>query len=497
MGFKVFIDWDKDDDFLDSYDDITADVMSVSWFIGARSAYQSVADESTCDIVVRNTDGKYTPENSASPIYGKILSNRRIRIMDDRGTGTQLWNGYLEAPNMSWKPMGPALTGRDGVTLRGYGAKQRLQKIEVRLGLYEDVTVDVIITDALREAGIFLPLQRGWRLGVVGSSELGVSTYLLGSAGWSEFETGVSTIATYGNEVKNVLAIIEELVRTERGRFGELRDGKFFFYNRHHVYTLTDNNTISEEDCVGINYAHGDDVYNSVNVRANPRKVSVSEVLWELDAPISIGVNDTIELEARLRRDGGQFAGASSLVPTSTFSSGTGTVTVTARGGVAVVSVANTGNMPAVLATLSLAGAPTYNQNSIKVLKELPLSVADLGRQELSIDAGVTSEYSDALAIAETELAKRVSRGIVKSVQMKNMWDSVRNAYMYADNQIGYLVTVDAPSINHNARYIIIGEGHRWQPGGEHNAEFFLEPLPLDPAFVLDVSNLDEDYLMY
>ncbi|MDX2078553.1 MAG: hypothetical protein SFZ02_19130 [bacterium] len=497
MGIKIYIDWDKNDNFTDTYDDITADVMSVRWTIGARSAYQSVADESTCEIVVRNVDKKYTPENTTSPIYGKILPNRRIRIMDDKGSGTQLWNGYLEAPKMAWQPMGPALTGRHNITLQGYGAKQRLQKIEVRLGLYEDTTIDVIITDALREAGIFLPLQRGWFLGVAGKSELGVSTYLIGPAGWSEFEVGISNIATYGNEVKNVLAIIEELVRTERGRFGELRDGKFFLHNRHHIYQATDNGTISESDCVGINYASGDDVYNVINVKANPRKVQASETLWELDAPITVGVGDTAELEATLRRDGGQFAGAGSLTPTYSFSVGSGTVDVVARGGKAVVTVANTGNIPAVLATLSLAGAPTYNQNSMRVTKEDSLSVASLGRQELNIDAGVTSDYSDALAIAETELARRVSRGIVKSVQMKNMWDGIRNAYMFADNQIGYFVTVDAPSINHNARYIIIGESHSWQAGGEHNTEFFLEPLSLTPAFRWDVSNWDESYWIF
>lgn len=499
MALKISVDWDNDRDFSDVNEDITADVESVRWFLGARNAYQAVCDEPTCEIVVRNTDGKYTPENSSSPIYNKIRPYRRIRIEETVGGGYQLWNGYLDIPNIDWSPMGD-YTGCGFVVLRGVGAKQALERIEVKLALYSDVTIDTVITDALRKAGVFLPSARGWFLGVTGFSELGVSTFLLGPDSWFDAEVGVSVIPTYGDEVKKVLEIIAELVETERGKFFIARDGKFVLWNRHHVYLATSNDsTINDDDVVEMEYEYGTDLVNSVLVSGNPRRVQTSETLWELDDSLTIPVGEVVEFEARLRRNTGQFAGAGAITATPTFTSGTATITTTPRGGLTIVKIDNaTGAIPAILSGLVLSGSPSYNQNSIRVLREDKVSIAEFGRRETSINAGVTGDYGSAEAIADTELGRRTLRGLVKSVSMRNAWDSVTNAYMFADNQIGYAVRVNAPTMSHDDRYVIIGEEHSWQRGGEHNTTFYFEPLPdTVPPMTWDVAKWDESYWVF
>jgi hypothetical protein len=496
MGIRVLVDWDNDGSFTQAYDDISADIQSVEWFLGARRAWQSACDEPTCTINVRNTDKKYTPENSASPIYGKIKPNRRIRIMD-ADTGTQLWNGYLDLPQINWRPAGE-MSGRETVVLQGVGAKQLLDRIQVELATYENVTIDVIIKDVLRKAGIFLPLGRGWFLGVTGYSELGVTTYIIGASSWSDFEVGLTNIPFYGDEVVSVWATITQLVNTERGKFYIDRDGKYILHNRQHNYQTANNNTIDESVLTGFDYAFGADVQNSVRVDGNPRRQTATETLWELEAPETIAVGQIKEFEVRLRRETGQFAGAKTLSATPTFSGGTAVVTVTPRGGIAVIKVDNTaGAVIATLSTLVLTGSATYSQNAIRVTEVDQLSIADVGRNEIVIDAGLTGDIDTAGAIALTELGRRTLKGAVRSVSMRNKWVDRKNDYMFLDNRIGYFVRVTLGSVEHDKRYLIVGERHSWTVGDIHSVTFYLEPLPVNDGFRWDVSNWDEDYWVH
>lgn len=34
--FAISIDWDRNNNFMDTYDDVTARVMQVNWFLGMR-----------------------------------------------------------------------------------------------------------------------------------------------------------------------------------------------------------------------------------------------------------------------------------------------------------------------------------------------------------------------------------------------------------------------------------------------------------------------------
>ena len=81
-SYALLVDWNDDGDFTDSNDDITSDVLSVSWERGRDYASQlqgrSKAGKLTATLI--NTGGKYSPSNTSSALTGTILPGRSIQL---------------------------------------------------------------------------------------------------------------------------------------------------------------------------------------------------------------------------------------------------------------------------------------------------------------------------------------------------------------------------------------------------------------------------------
>lgn len=472
MTMQYLIDWDKNGNFTGTYDDVTADVLEARWFIGARNPYQNVCDEPTIELVLNNANGKYSPENGASPIAGKIVPYVRIRVLS--GT-TQMWNGYLDAPELQWQPLGDA-TGKHTITLKGVGAKQLLDAVTVVMPTLTDVTADQILYEAISRGSVFSALQQLWLLGDPVWGALGVSTYLAQDNQWRDFETGITIFPDYIDGREGVWSIIRDVCETERGKFDIGRDGRYVFKNRHYTYysEVTDY-TVDEDETVGLSYLYGDVLATRTTVSARPRRTEASEQLWELDNPITIAPSQTISLEARLRRPNGQFASSSGVTPSATFSSGTADVTVTTKAGVAEITIENNTLYDAVLSTLTLSGTPLYPQNQLTVTAEDEVLARTYGVREKRFSVGNLYEWQDINDIAHMELLRSPLRGRIASLNMIASADD--NAVMVDDLQLGAFIQVDAPSLYHDDRYLVIGEQHQWGEGNIHRAEFFLEPV--------------------
>ncbi len=75
---------------------ITGDVKSVFYMRG-RDTDLDRAEPSSCRIMVKDPDGKYVPENTASPLYGYLLPAKPVRVRATfGGTTYSLFNGYLD-----------------------------------------------------------------------------------------------------------------------------------------------------------------------------------------------------------------------------------------------------------------------------------------------------------------------------------------------------------------------------------------------------------------
>jgi hypothetical protein len=496
--FRFWVNWDGTGTYAES-DEITDYVMESDWFLGCRKTFASIVDEGTASITVRNTDGRFSPQNPASPLYGNMKPYRRAKIEADyNGIITPLWAGFLELPAIGWMPMGPDLTGKHTVQLSAVGAKQLIEGVEVNLGIYTNTTGDVIIYDALVEAGIYPSLTGVWLLGSAVLGVLGETTSLSGDAStWTDIEIGATTFASYGDNSRNAWKVIQEISDGERGWFWIGRDGKYHWWNRHHKITnlalaaTLNSTTETVYGLVGAEYRYGDDLANVVRVSITPRQTASSQVLWSLDSPITLGVGATEIIEARLRKDGGQFVGASSLSNSPTWSSGSGSVTVEALGGVARITITNTGSGAAVLSALTLSGAPTQAQNTMTVEESDSGSVGEIGRRDFALSLTVGGGYADAQNIALYELTRRgILQGTVRSISLREVPNNAQTVSTVWQIGLRYRMAID--SLHIDADYWCVGENHTWKTGNVHDVTLYVEPASASEFWVLGESGFSE-----
>lgn len=495
MPFMVKVDWNADGTYTGAYDDISADIQSISTFAGMRQPFQDIADESTLTLVVIDSlVWKYIPENPSSPLYGLILPNRKIQLEFSDGTATTiLWSGRLESIHLpQWLP-GPD-AWRGVAQLVCTSRKQLLQDTQLTHPLWEDTTADIIIEDILGtiDTGV-------WRLGVTGSSEVGLTTVI----GGYDFETGVKDFEIYGDTpTQNAYQMIAEVVAAERGRFYFDRDDNPVLWNRNHLLAdLVDDATIDTGSGLYqptmVSYEYGSLITTSVKVTANPRQTRSDDTLWELDKELTIPAGQERTFEAKLREPiSGRPVGVSGIAASNTsWGTGTASITTEQRGDVVRINAANSGAIDAILDGLDLAGQAIVAQHQIVAIAEDSTALAIYGRrQEVNLNLVAVTSYDEAQDIAEFELLRRQDvLGCVRSLQYNRLADGIDNAHLLAW-QIGTRIALNANEYFHAGDYFIVGEEHQLQASDKwrHRVVYYLEPARETAIWLLGVTGSSE-----
>lgn len=99
--YEFYVDWDNDGNWAGAYHDITDDVLlpasglSMPWHRGKDQQFGN-ATTGMLETPLINADGKYSPENTTGPLYGKVKPYRPIglRAYFD-GVWYDLYYGYI------------------------------------------------------------------------------------------------------------------------------------------------------------------------------------------------------------------------------------------------------------------------------------------------------------------------------------------------------------------------------------------------------------------
>ena len=152
--WTIGIDWDRDG----NYTDETARVLSAKWTLGFQQAYMDVGNDAQLRLVLRNDDRRFTPENSAGPLSGKLAPLRPVKVESHDGTTTRRhFSGWVQSIHPTANQHGERT-----VTIRVAGAMQFLKATETKIELQENQRSDQII-DALIQEVIFPPaLADAW-----------------------------------------------------------------------------------------------------------------------------------------------------------------------------------------------------------------------------------------------------------------------------------------------------------------------------------------------
>ena len=159
--WRVEVDWDGDDSFANDLSDVTDLLVAIPTCKRGRDytgSLEGIALAGILECTVLDEEAIFDRENSASPLFGKVLPGRRVRVRVLRnGEYTTIWSGVLDQPSPAYK-----YGNFRHVTIPALGPLSLLNTIDGE-ELSVPMTTDVRYSDAvnilLDQAGIPGPFR--------------------------------------------------------------------------------------------------------------------------------------------------------------------------------------------------------------------------------------------------------------------------------------------------------------------------------------------------
>jgi hypothetical protein len=505
---RVVIDWDNNGNWVEANDDVTSDVISLTWSLGFRKAGQAVADESECTIELRNDDKRYSPENSASPLFGKMLPQRRICVCWERtgmlpGEGqpaadgsNHMWNGWIESIQVA-----PAENGTLRTQIRGVGAKYLLEQYEIDFPLMENVAADAVIAYALSRVQLPPAAGKTWAVGVPGYSELGVTTRLGGRVGM-DLQTGLQLFPFVGDNWDDGVTAYDAIysaAHSDRGKFFFDRRGRAIYWNRRYLQTITTDAATFDDKQMNLEYSYGADVVNVVEVTITPRKASsiATDVLYQVDSPIKLKPGETRTITCAFRGENGEkISGKNILIPAGADWAADPSIVRTAFDITATsvkVTLTNTSlHEEAEVRTMTIRGRKLTAFDRQTVSQMDGRSALFYGRKQMALTLDLIGDLDFAEQVAKHELRMRKDpRGLVSSITIMNR--DLTYSEQIRMLTIGSRIRIKESQTGQQETYFIIGEEHSQREGLKvHEARYFVERAALRDSWLLGVPGRSE-----
>ncbi len=270
------IDWDNDGSFEGGVEDVTVYDQHIRIQMG-RTGLLGMAPPSSCELQLKNNDGRFSPENTGSPISPNVLPRRGIRIRTTAPVAKTLFQGRID--DIEVEPIAGAAISIARIT----GLDDTFYLLREQGNIYTAQT------------GI-IPLEPDGS-GVGPLTGIAV-TEVLDKAGWGggdrSIDTGITEMDTFWGSDVDGLSLIEALVREEQG-YAYADAGVFTFEDRSHRYKsdhLTSQATYSDAAGAALRYAAMrpyrmgvENIFNFARAKARPRTASASEQVWTLGIP--------------------------------------------------------------------------------------------------------------------------------------------------------------------------------------------------------------------
>lgn len=491
--YQVHVDWDRNANYTGTYDDISAYVRSINSSIGFKAPYANVAGEQTLSVELDNSDRRFSPEYSGSPLYGKRFRNRPIRFQIVSGSTTVLWTGKTDMITPQTN-----INGERRAILTATGFKRILDGMQVSIPLQVGKRTDEILAVILANTVIPEVLSVGpWALGIVGYGELGTNTVVGSGVIAQSLETGTLTPAYAGDTWDDNISpyeAIKQVVEAERGKFFFDRSSTAVFWNRNHMLAdSTSLATYTDSTIISYDYNYGSDIQNYVTVSYYPRVAgSGTEILWSLDKPVDLTLGVEKKIRARFTEQGSNSKVSATTVirplvddGAIVFSFGTADVvgwSYDAKGAELIFLARTT---DATISSIIISGTKLTSYNKADAVARSAESEFYDDRSDVVYDLKLLDDEADAQAIADYEVGRRASAtGTLKSVTLMN-----KNAASLAAiiaRTIGHRITISEQQTGHSADYFIIGEQHSVSEAGtKHVCTWYLEPAASSAYWLL------------
>jgi hypothetical protein len=422
----------------------------------------------TMSFALRNDDRVFSPENSSSTLYGKILPGVPIR-MDKLHLGTSypLFVGQLDDFDVDADSASNTFTATVRDTWGAPGA-------------------EILST----------PVYRGIRTG----EAIG---YILDAIGWKgarELDPGATYIPFWWEDGTDAATAVKKLVDSEGpSAIAFVEGGIFKFHDRHHR-TITTASTTSQATFAltipgpsgpgilkiarGFKYDHGvKQLSNTVAFEVEQRKPAEVARVWQTEDTFSIGVNETLQIDVK---GSSPFINAEVPVVNIDYTLMSGAVTPTlsrTSGQSAVLSLA-AGGTGAVVAGMAVRASEIAVARTVKIGDSDAGSVAARGRQTWQGAAPWANIY-DAQVIAQKVVALYASNR--PSVTFEIVGYNDEHLTQALARKISDRITVRNDKFGINADFIIEAITHTiGNKLGVHRTQFLCSAVePTQPANAL------------
>ncbi len=383
-SYEIYVDWDNDGNFTGPYDNITADVVTIQLELGRDYASQltgrSIAGKAV--FLLNNNDGKYSPFNSSSVLFGNLLPSRKIQVvMDISGTPVTIWTGFFDVIRPK-----PDISRLKRANLIGIGALGQIRERKTNVAMQTSIATGDAI-DVLLD-------RIGWP-----SSD-------------RDIDTGTITMSRWwvGAQL-NVLDSLRALEITEGGFLRETRDGKIAFDDIS--LRLSGSAILTFSDVSGSTYMYNNivqedllkQVYNVFIAKVHTYTIETLATIWTLNeipailsgqtltfyaehpnASSAINVKGVALWETPIQVSdivGNRLANGSGGDITSDMS-----IVATKYDTRMEIKVTNDGAFSGFLTTVQARGTSlTENEEIISEIKD-ETSIANYGEREFPLDAG-------------------------------------------------------------------------------------------------------------
>jgi hypothetical protein len=466
-----------------TYTDISSFLQTARWGLGFSASYEPIAAESTLEVVLNNSDKRFSPEFTSGAYYGKLEPGLVIRLQSTDpadSTVRVMFIGWIS----SVKPT--AGVSPDTATITAQSWMSRAQLSEVSIPVQESVTYDVVLDQIMSTSRVYPPGAKAWYLGVSGNSEIGQTTQLGDTSTFSNFEAGISTFLFAGDswtDNTSIYGAFQETVGREYGRCWQARDGSLHAINRHKLITDKTTDFTFSDTMSDMEYEYGapDDMANQVHVKARTRRETASQVVAGLQNPVAIaGGGGTVDITyiVESQDSGVSLAVKSPITPVqstdftcNTSADGSGsnlTSSVTASIAAATsfatrVTVTYTNASASagyILAGAQLRGTKLDNFAVVEQTTKDDSSIASYGKRQLSWQYAMDStETAD--SIAEFILLERKDpRGRVKNVSFRPQTSSALLTAALSHSVFARIAVTEAQTGLSAEPYFLLSETH-------------------------------------
>lgn len=339
------------------------------------------------DMELDNQDRTFSPENSASLLYGNLIPGRKVQIRAVYGSGTYyLWTGFLDDI-----PQHPA-RDRKAVSLPSLGPFSQFAGKKISTALYQSIRTDEAIG------------------------------YILDALGWPaadrSLSTGQTTLNFWWLQEEDAFTALQTLVNTEGpgAVLYEDGEGNIVFEDRHYRMTTTRATTAQATiSDTGSEPLHSEpfsynpglkDIINVAEVTVKTRAVDGSySVVWSLGEAVSLAAS---EVRKYVATDTDPFTDAQTPVNATDYTVSAGSlssVTLDRTSGQSCTLTLTAGASGATVTGLQLRAksAPVTNTTAITNTVDASASITNYGRQVYTssirneIDSGVAQDLVNAL----------------------------------------------------------------------------------------------------